>query len=156
MIVLRTPKGWTGPKVVDGKQVEGTLALASGAAGATATNRSTCRMLEQWLQQLPAGGAVRRRRARCMPEIAALPRGHRRMGANPHANGGLLLRDLRCRISATTRSTVREPGATDAEDDARARAISADVMRLNAGPAKLPHLRAGRDSFEPSRRASSK
>ena len=96
MIVLRTPKGWTGPKEVDGKKTEGfwrshQVPLAEHRREA----RSICSMLEDWMQELPAGGAVRRRRqARCRTWRRSRPQGERRMGANPHANGGLLLQDL--------------------------------------------------------------
>ena len=95
MIVLRSPKGWTGPKEVDGKPLEGCwrahqvpIAVHDGAPGRV-------QELEQWLQSyrpeelFDENGAL-------IPELQALaPKGNRRMGANPHANGGLLLRDLR-------------------------------------------------------------
>lgn len=94
MIVLRTPKGWTGPKIVDGQQVEGTWRAHQVPLAATRSNPQHRRQLEEWLRSYrpeklfdPSG--------RLLPELAALaPRGHRRMSANPHANGGLLLRDL--------------------------------------------------------------
>ena len=95
MIVLRTPKGWTGPKEVDGLQVEGTLRAHQVPLADLRTIRSICELLEQWMRSyrpeelFDDDGRLR-------PELAALaPTGERRMGANPHANGGLLLRDLR-------------------------------------------------------------
>ena len=94
MIVLRTPKGWTGPKVVDGEPVEGTWRAHQVPLAGLATNPEHLAQLESWMKSyrpeelFDEHGAVR-------AEITALsPDGDRRMGANPHANGGLLLRDL--------------------------------------------------------------
>jgi len=95
MIVLKSPKGWTGPKVVDGKQVEGTFRAHQVPITAPATRPEHLALLEQWLRSyrpdelFDADGQLRE-------ELATLaPRGDRRMGANPHANGGALLRPLR-------------------------------------------------------------
>jgi xylulose-5-phosphate/fructose-6-phosphate phosphoketolase len=94
MLVLRTPKGWTGPKEVDGKKVEGTWRSHQVPLSETRTNRDHLAALEAWLRSyrpeelFDDSGAL-------IPELAALaPSGDRRMSANPHANGGLLLRDL--------------------------------------------------------------
>jgi xylulose-5-phosphate/fructose-6-phosphate phosphoketolase len=94
MIVLRTPKGWTGPKVVDGLAVEGTFRSHQVPLAATRTNAGHRAQLEEWMRSyrpeelFDATG-------RLMPELAALaPQGERRMSANPHTNGGRLLRDL--------------------------------------------------------------
>ncbi|MEO5688827.1 MAG: phosphoketolase family protein [Burkholderiaceae bacterium] len=94
MIVLASPKGWTGPKAIDGHQVEGTFRSHQVPLSDPRVNPAHLRMLEEWLQSyrphelFHADGRLRE-------EIAALaPAGARRMGANPHANGGLLLRDL--------------------------------------------------------------
>ena len=94
MIVLRTPKGWTGPKEVDGKRTEGSWRSHQVPMGDMQTNPRHVRMLEEWMKSyrpdelFDSRGQVR-------PEISALaPTGSRRMSANPHANGGLLLRDL--------------------------------------------------------------
>ena len=93
-IVLRSPKGWTGPKEVDGKPVEGTFRAHQVPLEAVRTDPAQLQMLETWMKSyapqelFDAQGAL-------MPELAALaPTGDRRMGANPHANGGLLLKDL--------------------------------------------------------------
>ena len=95
MIILRTPKGWTGPSVVDGRQVEGTYRAHQVPLAEVRTNPEHLRMLEAWMkgyhpeELFDANG-------RLVPDLAALaPRGARRMGANPHANGGLLLEPLR-------------------------------------------------------------
>ena len=95
MIVLRTPKGWTGPKEVDGVKIEGTFRAHQVPLAETRTNPDHRALLEQWMHSyrpeelFDATGAL-------VPELQALPPvGTRRMSANPHANGGLLLRDLR-------------------------------------------------------------
>jgi len=110
MIVLRTPKGWTGPKEVDGKQVEGTWRSHQVPLAETHTNPEHRKQLEEWLRSYHADelfdddGAVR-------PELRALaPDGARRMSANPHANGGLLLRDLELPDFTEYAVTVEEPG----------------------------------------------
>ncbi len=94
MIVLRTPKGWTGPKIVDGKPVEGTWRAHQVPLAETRDNPTHRAQLEEWMRSyapeelFDADGAVR-------AELRALaPIGDRRMSANPHANGGLLLHDL--------------------------------------------------------------
>ncbi|MDQ2848499.1 MAG: phosphoketolase family protein, partial [Actinomycetota bacterium] len=94
MIVLRTPKGWTGPKFVDGLPVEGTFRSHQVPLVETRTNPKHLAQLEQWMRSyrpeelFDATGTL-------LPELQALaPNGARRMSANPHANGGLLLRDL--------------------------------------------------------------
>jgi xylulose-5-phosphate/fructose-6-phosphate phosphoketolase len=94
MIILRTPKGWTGPKEVDGKKVEDTWRSHQVPLSETHTNREHMAQLETWLrsyrpEELFDDGGVLRQALR---ELA--PTGQRRMSANPHANGGLLLRDL--------------------------------------------------------------
>ncbi len=94
MIVLRTPKGWTGPKVVDGLPAEGSFRSHQVPLSDLAGNPEHLRQLEEWLRSyrpdelFDENGALR-------ADLAALaPEGERRMGANPHANGGLLLREL--------------------------------------------------------------
>ncbi|QNG55871.1 phosphoketolase family protein [Pseudonocardia petroleophila] len=94
MIVLRTPKGWTGPKEVDGLPVEGTFRAHQVPVAQTRTDPAHRALLEEWMRSyrpeelFDATGAL-------LPELRALaPRGSRRMSANPHTNGGLLLRDL--------------------------------------------------------------
>ncbi len=94
MIVLRTPKGWTGPKEVDGVKIEGTFRAHQVPLAETRSNPEHRALLEQWMRSyrpeelFDATGAL-------VPELRALaPLGTRRMSANPHANGGLLLRDL--------------------------------------------------------------
>ena len=95
MIVLATPKGWTGPHVVDGHRIEGTFRSHQIPLSDPRSNPAHLEMLEQWMKSYRPGGALRLTGA-LQPELQKLaPVGRRRMGANPHANGGLLLRDLR-------------------------------------------------------------
>ena len=95
MIVLRTPKGWTGPKEVDGLPVEGTWRAHQVPLADVAREPRAPRAARGVDAELPAGGALRRRTAGSSPSCArSRPTGDRRMSANPHANGGLLLRDL--------------------------------------------------------------
>jgi len=94
MIVLRTPKGWTGPKKVDGVQVEGTFRAHQVPLSQTRTNPEHREMLEQWLRSYRPQELFDNA-GQLIPELAELaPHGERRMSANPHANGGRLLHDL--------------------------------------------------------------
>jgi xylulose-5-phosphate/fructose-6-phosphate phosphoketolase len=131
MIVLQTPKGWTGPKVVDGKQVEGTYRSHQVPLSEPRRHPEHLAMLERWLRSyrpeelFDEGG-------RLVPELAALaPRGERRMGANPHANGGVLLRGLRLPDFREYAVTVAAPGAGDAEDTRVLGTFLRDVIRDN-------------------------
>jgi xylulose-5-phosphate/fructose-6-phosphate phosphoketolase len=134
MIVLRSPKGWTGPKIVDGEQVEGTWRAHQVPLSEVRTNPEHLRQLEQWMRSyraeelFDAGGTLR-------PELAALaPEGERRMGANPHANGGLLLKDLALPDFREYAVKVPGPGAVDAEDTRVLGRFLRDVVKLNQHP----------------------
>jgi xylulose-5-phosphate/fructose-6-phosphate phosphoketolase len=112
MIVLRTPKGWTGPDKVDGLQVEGTWRAHQVPLDGIHTNPEHLRQLEAWLrsyrpEELFDGQG--RPRAEVLSHI---PAGERRLGANPHANGGLLLRELPLRELERFAVPVDKPGAT--------------------------------------------
>ena len=130
MIVLRSPKGWTGPKEVDGKQTEDTFRAHQVPMG-DMSRPGHVKILEDWLhsyrpQELfdDAG--------RLMPELAELvPLGERRMGANPHANGGQLLRDLVLPDFRNYAVTVLQPGAVDAEATRIQGELIRDVIKLN-------------------------
>ncbi|MBS0184112.1 MAG: phosphoketolase family protein [Nitrospira sp.] len=111
VIVLRSPKGWTGPKEVDGKKTEGSWRSHQVPMAEMASKPAHIGLLESWMKSyrpdelFDANGAL-------MPELAALaPAGHRRMGANLHANGGLLLRDLRLPDFRDYAVDVSMPGA---------------------------------------------
>jgi xylulose-5-phosphate/fructose-6-phosphate phosphoketolase len=132
MIVLRSPKGWTGPRQVDGLQVEGTFRAHQVPLTDFAAKPGHVELLEQWLRNyrpeelFDARGALR-------PEIATLaPVGLRRMSANPHANGGLLLKDLAMPPFRAHAVPVAAPGAIDAEATRVAGNFLREVMRANA------------------------
>ncbi len=131
MIVLASPKGWTGPKVVDGQPIEGTFRAHQVPLSDPAHNPEHLAILERWLKSyrpdelFDEHGTLRR-------ELAALaPTGNRRMGANPHANGGLLLRDLRLPDFCDYAVRVDKPGQGDAEDTRVAGRFLRDVIRDN-------------------------
>src|SRR6202035_2444869 len=95
MIVLNSPKGWTGPKMVDGLQIEGTFRAHQVPLSDPATHPEHLTLLEDWLRSYRPEELFDEH-GRLQPDLAELaPEGERRMGANLHANGGMLLRDLR-------------------------------------------------------------
>src|SRR5438067_4472477 len=112
MIVLRTPKGWTGPKEVDGVPVEGTWRAHQVPVLGARENPEHLKILEEWLRSYRPDELFDER-GRLVRELAALPpRGDRRMSANPHANGGVLLRDLVLPDFRDYAVDVPEPGTT--------------------------------------------
>jgi xylulose-5-phosphate/fructose-6-phosphate phosphoketolase len=131
MIILKTPKGWTGPKIVDGQQVEGTYRAHQVPLPEPREHPEHLKLLESWLQSYKPEelfDATGRLRA----ELAELaPTGVRRMGANPHANGGILLRDLRLPDFRDYAVAVPAPGSVDAEDTRVLGQFLRDVIRLN-------------------------
>jgi xylulose-5-phosphate/fructose-6-phosphate phosphoketolase len=132
MIVLQSPKGWTGPKVVDGLQIEGTFRSHQVPLSDPATHPEHLKLLEQWLRSYrPA--ELFTDDGRLKPELAELaPRGARRMGANPHANGGKLLRDLRLPDFREYAAAVPAPGAAGIGDTHVLGRFLRDVTALNA------------------------
>ncbi|HTR47457.1 MAG TPA: phosphoketolase family protein [Verrucomicrobiae bacterium] len=132
MIVLRTPKGWTGPKVVDGKPVEDTWRAHQVPVTDFAAHPEHLTILEDWLKSyrpeelFDASGKL-------FAELADLaPVGDRRMGANPHANGGLLLKDLVMPDFKSFAVDVPKPGTTSAEATRVLGVFLRDIMKLNA------------------------
>src|SRR5216683_1977170 len=132
MIVFGSPKGWTGPKLINGKANEGTFRSHQVPLSDIATNPEHLRQLEQWLRSykpeelFDASGGLR-------PELATLaPRGSRRMSDNPHANGGLLLADLRIPDFHEYALPVPRPGASSGEATRALGTLLRDVVRLNA------------------------
>ncbi|MDR3711981.1 MAG: phosphoketolase family protein [Puia sp.] len=131
MIVLRTPKGWTGPKEVDGVRVEGTFRAHQVPLSDPGANPAHLRQLESWLQSYrpqelfdPEG--------RLRQELADLaPAGERRMGANPHANGGLLLTELQLPDFRDYAVKVEVPGNVSASDTLVLGAFLRDVIKQN-------------------------
>jgi xylulose-5-phosphate/fructose-6-phosphate phosphoketolase len=131
MIVLKTPKGWTGPKVVDGQQVERTYRSHQVPLSAPAKNPEHLRILESWLRGYKPQELFDKN-GRLIAEIAELaPKGNRRMGANPHANGGILLRDLRLPSFADYAVNVPSPGSVLAEDTGTLGKFLRDVIKEN-------------------------
>jgi xylulose-5-phosphate/fructose-6-phosphate phosphoketolase len=115
MIVLRTPKGWTGPKEVDGKPVEGTWRAHQVPLPNVRDDKTHLKQLEEWLRNYHPEELFDED-GRLVAELASLPpRGERRMSANPHANGGLLLHDLVLPEFREYAVDVPHPGTTSSE-----------------------------------------
>jgi xylulose-5-phosphate/fructose-6-phosphate phosphoketolase len=132
MVVLASPKGWTGPKVVNGRQVEGTFRSHQVPITDPATNPQHRAQLEEWLRSYRPQELFDER-GRLKPELRALaPVGDRRMGANPHANGGRLLRDLRMPEFADYAVEVPYPGAAGIGDTHVLGRFLRDVAAMNA------------------------
>jgi xylulose-5-phosphate/fructose-6-phosphate phosphoketolase len=131
MIVLRTPKGWTGPKTVDGKQVEGTFRAHQVPVTDFESKPDHLRILEDWMRSYRPEELFDKS-GRLVPELAALaPRGERRMSANPHANGGELLKDLRLPDFRTYAVPVAKPATTTSEATRVLGEYLRDVIRDN-------------------------
>jgi xylulose-5-phosphate/fructose-6-phosphate phosphoketolase len=131
MIVLRSPKGWTGPKMVDGKPAEGTFRSHQVPLSNVATNPEHLRQLEEWMRSYRPEELFDEA-GRLRAELAALaPVGTRRMGANPHANGGLLLRDLAMPDYRAYAVDVPTPGTVVAESTRVMGVFLRDVMKRN-------------------------
>ena len=133
MIVLRSPKGWTGPKEVDGLKVEGFWRAHQVPIANPRVNPDHLKLLEQWMRSyepeklFDANG-------RLVPELQALaPAGHRRMGANPHANGGLLKRELKLPDFRAYALDVTCPGGVVGEATRELGKFLREIVRLNAG-----------------------
>ncbi|OJW95394.1 phosphoketolase family protein [Thiobacillus sp. 65-1402] len=131
MIILRTPKGWTGPREVDGLKTEGYWRSHQVPLSELASKPEHVKLLESWMQSyrpdelFDAQGAP-------IPQLAALaPTGERRMGASPHANGGLLLRELRLPDFRNYAVTVDRPGHAEAEATRVLGGFLRDVMAGN-------------------------
>jgi xylulose-5-phosphate/fructose-6-phosphate phosphoketolase len=132
MIVLRSPKGWTGPKEVDGKRAEGSWRSHQVPLTGMAKNPDHVKLLELWMKSYRPEELFDRG-GKLLPELRALaPRGKRRMSANPHANGGELLSDLKMPDFSGYAVTIESPGATMAEGTRVLGTLLRDVMRLNA------------------------
>jgi xylulose-5-phosphate/fructose-6-phosphate phosphoketolase len=131
MIVLRSPKGWSGPKEVDGLKIEGTFRAHQVPILVDSKHPDHVKLLESWMKSYRAEELFDAD-GRLKSELAALaPRGSRRMGANPHANGGVLLRDLKMPDFRTQAVKVPSPGAVEAQDTLVLGAFLRDVTRAN-------------------------
>jgi xylulose-5-phosphate/fructose-6-phosphate phosphoketolase len=131
MIVLRTPKGWTGPREVDGVAVEGTWRAHQVPLDGVRTNSAHLAALEAWMRSYRPDELFDDD-GRPRPEVTeAAPRGHRRMSANPHANGGLLLQDLLLPDFRSYAVTVEQPGHPMAEATRVLGEWLRDIVRAN-------------------------
>jgi xylulose-5-phosphate/fructose-6-phosphate phosphoketolase len=132
MIVLRSPKGWTGPKEVDGLRVEGFWRAHQVPIADPRSNPDHLVLLEQWMRSYNPE-TLFDEAGHLQPELQELaPNGARRMGANPHANGGLLKRELKLPDYRDYAIEVREPGVTSGEATRVMGTFLRDVVKLNA------------------------
>ena len=131
MIILRTPKGWTGPKEVDGLQTEGSWRSHQVPLANLADDPKHLAMLEQWMRSYQPEELFDSA-GKLLPELAELaPQGARRMSANPHANGGVLLGDLRLPDFRAYAVELPAPGAIAVEASRVAGALLRDVIKMN-------------------------
>jgi xylulose-5-phosphate/fructose-6-phosphate phosphoketolase len=131
LIVLRSPKGWTGPKVVDGLQIEGTFRAHQVPLLVDAAHAGHVELLEAWMKSYRPEELFDDE-GRLVDELAELaPKGARRMSANPHANGGVLLRDLRMPDFREHALSVPSPGAVMGQDTMVLGRFLRDVVALN-------------------------
>jgi len=131
VIVMITPKGWTGPKVVDGVQIEGTFRAHQVPLEALAEKPEHIKILEEWMKSYRPDELFDALGAPVPEVIAAAPTGSRRMGMNPHANGGVLLKDLKLRDFRDYAVSVPTPGGTVAEATRVLGNMLRDVMQDN-------------------------
>ena len=131
MIIFSTPKGWTGPKVVDGLKVEGTWRSHQVPLAELATKPEHVKMLEEWMKSYKPEELFDEQ-GKLINELAELaPQGIKRMGANPHANGGLLLHNLKMPDFRNHAVSVTKPGTINAEATLIMGAFVREVMKLN-------------------------
>ncbi len=145
MIILRTPKGWTGPKQVDGKKTEDFWRSHQVPFGEIAKKPEHLKLLEDWLKSykaeelfdangklIPELAELFDANGKLIPELAELaPKGQRRMGDNPHTNGGVLLRDLKMPEFQNYAVDVLQPGKVEAEATKVTAKFLRDIMKLN-------------------------
>ena len=131
MIVLRSPKGWTGPKVVDGKQIEGSFRAHQIPIVIDSEHPEHLQQLENWMRSYKPEELFDKN-GKLIPELAELaPKGFRRMGANPHANGGLLLKDLELPDFRNYAIDVPSPGSVQSADTFVLGEYLRDVIKQN-------------------------
>ena len=152
MIILRSPKGWTGPKTVDGQRAEGYW--RAHQVPFTMDKPEHLRLLDEWMRSyrpeelFDADG-------RPIEAITSLaPAGDRRMSANPHANGGLLMQPLRDARFARLRGAVPSPGRSTAKSTRVMGAFLRDVMKMNADTRNFRVFVAGREQLQPAERGA--
>ena len=131
MIILRSPKGWTGPKEIDGKKLEGFWRAHQVPFGEIASNPEHLKRLEEWMKSYKPEELFDEK-GTLIPELAELaPKGQRRMGDNPHANGGVLLQDLKMPEFEDYAVEVDKPGAVVAEATKVTGTFLRDILKLN-------------------------
>jgi xylulose-5-phosphate/fructose-6-phosphate phosphoketolase len=131
MIILRTPKGWTGPRVVDGKPMENSWRSHQVPLSEVRTNPEHLKQLEEWLRSYKPEELFDKN-GTLLAELAELPpKGERRMSANPHANGGVILRDLVMPDFRDYGVSVEKPGKTSNEATKIAGAFMRDIIEKN-------------------------
>ena len=134
MIVLRSPKGWTGPKELDGLKIEGTFRAHQVPILVDAAHPGHVAPLESWMRSYRPEELFDEQ-GRLIPELADMaPKGDRRMGANPHTNGGVLLRELRMPDFRPHAVSVPSPGAVTSEDTRVLGRFLRDVAAENQSP----------------------
>ena len=132
MLILRTPKGWTGPKTVDGIQIEATFRSHQVPLSELASKPEHLKLLEQWMKSYKPEELFDKN-GKFLNELAELaPKGDRRMGANPHANGGLLLKDLKLPDFRDYAVEITKPGTIRFEATRIMGEFLRDVMNLSA------------------------
>lgn len=132
MIVLRSPKGWTGPKIVDGKQIEGSFRAHQIPIVLDSEHPEHLQQLESWLRSYKPEELFDKN-GKLLPELAELaPKGNRRMGANPHANGGLLLKDLHLPDFRNYAIDLPSPGSIQSADTFVLGKYLCDVIKQNS------------------------
>lgn len=133
VIILRSPKGWTGPEEVDGKKTEGYWRSHQVPLAKIGSNPQHLKLLEDWMKSYKPEELFDDKGA-LVPELAALaPKGERRMGANPHANGGKLLKDLEMPDFRDYAIAVSAPGTVLGEATREMGKFLRDIMKLNLG-----------------------
>ena len=131
MIILRSPKGWTGPSYVDGKKTEDYWCSHQVPFGELASKPEHIQLLEAWMKSYKPEELFDQN-GRLIPELTELaPLGQRRMGDNPHGNGGILLRDLKMPEFQDYAITVTKPGTVEVESTRIMGKFLRDVMKLN-------------------------
>ena len=131
MIILRTPKGWTGPKEIDRKQIEGSFRAHQVPVTISEEQKENVKILEEWMKSyhpeelFDENGTI-------LPEIKSLtPKGEKRMGANPNTNGGVLLKELRMPDFRKRAVEVNYPGETEAQDMMELGKFIRDIIEEN-------------------------
>ena len=149
MVVFRSPKGWTCPKEADGVALEGTSRVHQLPLAVDDAHPERLPILEEWLRSYHSEELFDEAGAPIPALRAMAPQGERRMGSNPHANGGLLLRDLRTPDFSKYAVEVPAPGEAEAEDMAELGKYVKDVLKLNQ---KAKNFRPSDEGLSPSGR----